>query len=157
MDGYKNLGDDATNVGLNSRAALFNTGAEVEMLGRLHADLFHQNRSLPANLPLKVKLTPSKDKFVLVTGDAIADATPQVNYKLKILEARLYVHTFELTKALAMAQEESMMHANLRYPIKRVALKHLTIPANQSSALHDNIYWDNYRLVLSLVSYRMQQ
>ena len=116
MDVYRNLGDDAKNVGLKSRGALFLNGAEVEMLGRLHADLFHQNRSLPANLPLKVKLTPAKDKFLLVSGAVVDANNAQVNYKLHILEARLYVHTFELTKALAMAQEESMLHANLRYP-----------------------------------------
>jgi hypothetical protein len=50
-----------------------------------------------------------------VSGDDVDAQHPQVEYKFVILDARLFIHTFEMTKALALAQEEAMAHANLRY------------------------------------------
>ena len=146
MDAKKCVAE-TTNKGLSDRATVFTTGTEVEMLGRLHADIFHQNRSLPSNLSLKVKLTPSKDKFVIICDGGEL-------YKMVIKDARLFIHTFELTKALALAQEEAIATANFRYPIHRVTMKHLTIPANQSSALHDNIYLGDLpdRLVVGFIA-----
>ena len=141
------IGDPATNLGLKERAAVFTTGKEVEMIGRLHADIFHQNLCLPASMPLKIKLTPSKDKFVLIANDAEL-------YRMEIVDARLFVHTFEMTKALAMAQEEALLHANLRYPIQHVTMKTLTIPTGMTSSLHDNIYLGQLpdRIVIGMVS-----
>jgi hypothetical protein len=51
----KTLEAAATNTGLKSRAAFYSEGKEVELLGRLHGDIFHQNRCLPSNLPVKIK------------------------------------------------------------------------------------------------------
>ena len=154
MTTFKTLDAAAENAGLKSRAAFYSAGAEVELLGRLHGDIFHQNRCLPSNLPLKIRLTPAKNKFVLVSGDDVDANHPQVEYKFAIVDARLFVHTFELTKALAMAQEEAMAHDNLRYPIHRVTMKHLSIPRGQTSALHDNIYLGQLpdRIVMGFVT-----
>ncbi len=146
------LGANATNLGLKSRAALFNSGAEVQLSGRIHSDIFHQPLAIPANVPLKIKLTPSKDNFVIVTP-APAGQNVQENYKICITDARLYIHTIEVTHSLALAHEQMLLRKNAHFDIDRVTMKHITIPQGQTSALHDNIFLGQLpkRVVVALV------
>ena len=98
-----------------------------------------------------MKFIPSKDKFVIVTP---TPAAAQVEYQIKIIECRLYLHSLEVTHSLALAHEQMLHKSNMHYPIRRVTMKHLSIPANHLSVLHDNIYLGAVpeRIVVGLVS-----
>ena len=148
---FHTTGNNATNNGLLKRARYFAGGAEVEMMGRPHCDIFHQGRAILSNVPLRLKFIPSKDKFVIVTP---APAAAQVEYQIKIIECRLYLHSLEVTHSLALAHEQMLHKSNMNYPIRRVTMKHLSIPANHLSVLHDNIYLGAVpeRIVVGLVS-----
>ena len=136
----QSVGGNATNLGLKSRAVLFAESAEVEMTGRLHADLFHQPKAIPQNCSMKVKLHPSKDSFMLLSGADVTNQAPQIQYRFQIVDARLFVRSIQVSPAAVLAHEQVLTKANMRFPIRRVTMKTLAIPQNQTSILHDNIY-----------------
>ena len=72
------VGGGATNTGLKARTVFFSKSVEAEMTGRLHADIFHQPKAIPQNTSLKVKLTTSKDSFMLMSGAFVTGQAPHV-------------------------------------------------------------------------------
>ena len=52
------------NAGLNARAATFATSTVFELIGRPHLNVFNQERLIPPNIDLHMKLMPSADNFV---------------------------------------------------------------------------------------------
>ena len=52
------------NAGLNARAATFARITLVELIGRPHLDVVHQERLIPPNIDLHMKLIPSPNDFV---------------------------------------------------------------------------------------------
>ena len=133
------IGNPALNLGLKERTLMFLASNEVEMIGRPHADLFHQPKCIPQNCSLKLKLTPTRDEFRLITPLPEGEAA-QVQYRVVITEARLCIRTLQVSPATVMAHEQVLMTTNMRFPIRRVTMKHLAIPRGQTSILHDNIY-----------------
>jgi hypothetical protein len=71
------------NKGFTSRTELTALSKSVQMMGKLHLNLFYQDKYLLNQVDLKIKLRRSRDAFALV-----ADAA---NYKIKIKEMALYV------------------------------------------------------------------
>ena len=154
METLASNGNNATNTGLKNRAALFAESAEVELSGRLHSDFFHQAKALPQNCNVKIKLTPSKDSFMLISGADVTAQAPQVQYRFQVVDARLFVRSIQVSPAAVLAHEQVMSKANMRFPIRRVTMKTLAIPQNQTSILHDNIYLGQLprRILLGMVA-----
>lgn len=159
---YKDVGRDmnnflmtdaAPNSGLRSRSMISAQGVEFDMVGRIHSDIFHQDRAIPGNISLKVKLVPSTDAFVLVTP-APADNQQQENFKIDIIDARLYIHTLEVSPSLAIAHEQMLQRMNAHLPIRRVTMKMVSVPARQSAVNADNIFLGEQpnRIVMAMVS-----
>ena len=137
--GQINVGNPAgANIGHRDRAAYFGA-REVELIGRPHVDLFHQDKAIPAGCDLKIRLIPNRNAFILKTADPQNNAA-QADYKLVITEARLVIHTLQVSPSLAMAHIKTLRTTNARFPMRRVTLKHLSIPIGQTSILHNNIY-----------------
>jgi hypothetical protein len=72
------------NKGFMARKKLTALRMSVQMMGKLHMDLFCQDKYLLNHVGLKIKLRRSRDAFALV-----ADAA---NYKIKIKEMAPYVN-----------------------------------------------------------------
>ena len=149
MNVYEPSGAAATNEGAKKRAGRFLGGKTVQLIGRPHLDIFHQALYLPSGVSLKMKFNPSKDTFILSQPGAGAIA-----YKMRISEIKLVIKTVEVTPAIALAHEQTLMKANMRLPLTRVTLKHLSIPANQTTITHDNIILGALpnRIIMGLVS-----
>ena len=75
------------------------------MIGRIHADIFHQDQSMLGNVPIKIKFTPNPDGFVLLSAADVDVGHPQINYKFKIVDARLCIFTQEVSDSLAIDHE----------------------------------------------------
>ena len=149
-----NCAAGGANTGLVSRSAKYNLGVEVELMGRLHCDIFHQSQAILGNVPLKIKLTPSKDSFMIMSTADLSGGAAQVAYKFVIMEANMYILTQTVTPSLSLAHEKILQTMNARYPIRRVKVKHISIPNGSTSILHDNIFLGQIpeRIVLGLVS-----
>ena len=108
-------------------------------MGRPHCDIFHQHRAILPNVSLDLRLFPSPDYFILV-APAPGGGANQENYHLQILDIRLCIYTMELSNSMILAHHLILSKANARYPIRRVAMKHISIPQGHQTAQYDNIF-----------------
>jgi len=97
----------------------------ITLVGRLHADLFHQNLDIPPNCPINIRLTPSESGFVLM---AARDAT----FKLVIESARLYVRSKQVVPDLIMAHRNMLDRSNFRFPHTAVGVRKFQVPSGLS-------------------------
>ncbi|KAK2161921.1 hypothetical protein NP493_1552g00023 [Ridgeia piscesae] len=75
---------DTANEGLQKRQEHTVGSRVVDMMGRLHVDLFFQDRYLLNGVDIKVRMVQSKDTFAFMAGGS----TPA--YKITIVEAALF-------------------------------------------------------------------
>jgi len=139
-------GENARNLGLNKRAASFARSREVEMLGRIHSDLFLQEKYLPNDVNLHLRLIRNKNAFCLMGAD---DAT----FKLNIVECKLFVRKVRLAPSVSLAHAKAFLGGNAKYPLRRVVCKTFTVPANQLNFSQEKVFTGQIptRLVLGCV------
>ena len=137
---------DIKNKGFQTRGALTAESKSVEMIGRLHCDIFQQDRYLLNGMDLNVKLIPSSEKFHLM-GDGTAWTTV-------IEEACLYVRKVKLNPAIPVNHNKLLSQGKFaKYPIRRGVVTTFTIPRNNLSMNKDNVIMGQLprRIVLGLV------
>jgi len=129
--------DDNINQGLATRRHLARQSRVMDMMGRLHADIFFQERYMLNEVGVKIKLIRSKDTFCLM-GDA--------RYKVKITHASLFVRKVKLIPSVFLA------HAKAR----RVVCKSFTIPQHYLDVDHEKLFSGQLltRFVVGLVDSR---
>ena len=88
---------DGDNAGLNERRRYIAESRIVEMMGRLHVDLFLQDRFLLNGVSVKIRLVRSKDAFSLMAGGQNPD------YKVQIVDAVLFARKAVLSPTVQMA------------------------------------------------------
>ena len=125
------------NAGLNARTATFARSTLFELIVRPHLDGFHQERLIPPNIDLHMKLIPSANDFVCKSAAPAANAQ-QDNYKLVSLNANFIIRTKKLTSTAHKALMDLLLTQNMVHHLSRVQMKHLSIPANQTSINFDN-------------------
>lgn len=132
------------NDGFNKRAAFFKKSATVDMVGRLHVDLFNQERLLLNLVDLKIKLIQSKPEFCLLgEGD----------YKVTFEHVSLFIRKVRINPAVIVAHGKTLEKATAKYPIDRVVCKVFSIPQSSYSFVQDNVFAGQMpkRLVLACV------
>ena len=126
-------------AGLNARAATFVRSTLVEIIGRPHLDVFHQERLITPNIDLHMKLIPSPNEFVCKSA-APGQGAQQKNYKLVIKSANLIIRTNKLTSTAHKGLMDLLVLQNMMHHLSRVQMKHLSIPSNQASINFDNVF-----------------
>ena len=128
------------NQGLNARAGIFATSAQVDMMGRLPLDIAHQEQFILDNSKLELRFIPSRDNFVLMSPAPTGDGATQELYKLKIVEMKLYILTLEISDAVSLAISKMLETDNARWFINKTSLKIVTIPEGLSNIMQDNAF-----------------
>ena len=82
---------------------------------------------------------PSAHNFVCKSA-APGQGAQQENYKLVIQSVNLIIHTKKLTSTAHRALMDLLVQQNMRHHLSRVQMKHLSIPANQTSINFDNVF-----------------
>ena len=70
--------EDERNFGLQKRASFMDEGVTVDLIGRIHSDVFFQDRFMLNEVNVTVRLVRNKDSFCFMSGEANA------SYKVKI-------------------------------------------------------------------------
>ncbi|KAK2193302.1 hypothetical protein NP493_16g12037 [Ridgeia piscesae] len=104
---YKDTADhmdatDTANEVLQKRQDYTVGSRVVDMMGRLHVDLFFQDRYLLNGVDIKVRLVQSKDTFALMAGGS----TPA--YKITIVEAALFARKAKLNPSVQMGHIKAL-------------------------------------------------
>lgn len=126
--------DDVEASGFKKRKSYIKKGM-IELTDFLHTELTCQDKLLPSGVGLRVKFYRSKDSFALMKKP-----TDALNYKITIQEAVLLVRKARVNPSILIAHERALSKANAQFPINRVDVKTLTIPANLQSKNLDNIF-----------------
>ncbi|XP_035205678.1 uncharacterized protein F54H12.2-like [Stegodyphus dumicola] len=123
--------DTQPNEGFNQRAELFKLSASVDMIGRLHLDMFHQERLLLNMVDMKIKLIRSKPEFCLL-GEG--------EFKVLLEQASLFVRKVRVSPGVVLGHAKSLEKSTAKYPINRVLCKAYSIPTGNMSFIQDNIF-----------------
>ena len=128
--------DSVLNTGLGTRSEWTKVSKIVELQGRIHSDLFNQEKLILNGVDPTVKLHRHKSEFCLLSAD-IASA-----YKIVIVDAILYVKKIELTPSVFNAINTVLNDKNVQYAIMRTTPKVFTVPRGQQSQHIDNAFLD---------------
>jgi hypothetical protein len=122
----------ADNKGFTSRKALTAQSKSVQMMGKLHLELFSQEKYLLNYVNLKIKLRRSRDVFALM-----ADAD---TYKIKNKDLALFVRKVQLSPAIRMGHVKALEKTSCKYPIRRIEVKVDTVPRGNMNYIQDNSF-----------------
>ena len=124
---------DGGNTGLVERRRYIAESRIVEMMGRLHVDLFLQDRFLLNGVSVKIRLVRSKDAFSLMVGGQNHD------YKVQIVDAVLFAGKAVLSPTVQMAHIKALEKGTAKYPIRPVDCK-VYILQGAMSHTHANLF-----------------
>ena len=111
----------------------------LDMMGRLHLDLFHQSKYLLNHLDMRIKLTRAKPEFVLMAEKVGANFP---NYKLVITDAGLFVRKVTVSPMIALAHARTLEKANAVYPLTRTLMRVFSVANGSFSFTADNMFMD---------------
>jgi hypothetical protein len=123
----------ANNDGLNKRARFTGGSRTVDMIGRIHSDIFFQDRYMLNEVNTRIRLVRSKDAFCLMAVGATA-------YKTKIVEAVLVIRKVKISPSVFLAHAKTLEHGTAKYPIRRVVCKTFTVPNGNLDASHEKLF-----------------
>ena len=99
------------NKGLVKRASFTQFSKVVDIMRRIHSDIFFQEKLLMNRISVRIKLVKSKDSFSLVSMDAAP------TYKTKIVRAVLRARKVRISDSVNLAHAKALELANAMYPI----------------------------------------
>ena len=137
------------NTGHAERRKWIKDGTELELLGRIHSDLFNTELLIPNGITIKITLTPAKTNFVLTSYD---EAPPA--FKITITHAGLEVRKVKLAPKEQLRIEHMLTKSGLQLPLTHSTVKSFAIPSGVSQFDIENLVSGQIpsRIVMGLVS-----
>ena len=121
------------NPGFVTRREYISGSRVVDMMGRLHVDMFLQDKFLINGVDVNLRLVRSKPEFALI-------AAGNNEYKITILNASLFVKKATLNPAVQMAHIKALERTPVKYPLRPVECKVYSIPTGALSHTHENLF-----------------
>jgi len=89
------------------------------MIGRIHANIFFQNRYILNEVNVKIKVVRSRNSFCLMSANA---------FQAKINSAIMFVRKVKLSPLAFLAHVKALENSTDKYPIRRAVCKTIAIP-----------------------------
>lgn len=123
---FKESGGAGTNTGAAKRYIRTRFSKTFQTVGKIHSDLFFQNRYLLPSTPVKIVLHRHDPKFSLMAPNN------EDEYQILIEEASLYVKSVKVSPSITAAHlaVRAKEMKNVMYPLKTVEMKYWTFPQN---------------------------
>lgn len=121
------------NSGYIARKKLASDEKHIEMYSNLHCDIFNVNKFMLNGVELGVKLINAKNAFHL-----IGEGTHHSH--VEFIEANLFVRKVKINPSILIAHARALSVTTAKYPITRVEIKTVTIPADIQSKSLDNLF-----------------
>ena len=110
------------NEGLGKRRQLISRSKTVDLIGRIHSDIFTQNRYMLNGVDLRLRFVRSKNSFALLAVPA-KEGDPTIQYKIKVEHMSLFVRKAKLNPTIVLAHAKALQTTTSKYPVKRVVTK----------------------------------
>ena len=135
MDSVNPLAEAANvNTGLKERHAHTRQSRSVAMEGRIHSDLFAQDRYILGAVPIKLKLVRTRDPFCLVSS------AENPNFKVVIEECVFRARRVTVAPSVMMSHNQALQQTTAKYPINRIDCKVVSVPRGNMSGNQPNIF-----------------
>jgi hypothetical protein len=107
---------DERNSGFIRRAAFTAQSRELNLMDRIHADIFFQSRYILNEVNVKIKLTRNRDVFCLMsTGDHA--------FKVKITAAAMIIRKVKISPSVYLAHAKTLDMGLAKYLFRQVVLQ----------------------------------
>ncbi|KAK7093427.1 hypothetical protein V1264_007186 [Littorina saxatilis] len=148
--GHMEKADVTNNTGYAARIQRTKKSRVVYMMGRLHSDLFFQDRYLINNVDLRLRLTRSKDAFSLL----VKDAAGTKDYKVEVKGAILFCRKVSVRASIQVAHIKALEKGTAKYPIRRIQTKVFSVSRGTLVVNQENLFLGSLprRLVVGCVS-----
>ena len=113
------------NLGFMSRQRLGRDRNVISLMGKLHADVFNQNRCLIDGVNVDIKLDRSSNEFCIMRA---AEANAE-NYKIKLEEVSLFIRKVKVLPSCRLGIYKGLSIAPIRMPIRRTSQRDFSMPA----------------------------
>ena len=125
----------AANAGNVKRKEYIAESKTVQLMGRIHSDMFMQNRYLVNGVDLTIKLNRNNSSFCLMGADVST-------FKLKMVSATLFVRKVKVNSSIQLKQIEKIDKQNSPaiYPIRRVEVKSFGIGVGSLSTTKEGLF-----------------
>ncbi len=135
------------NLGLGARQQLTARSKEVDMMGKLHVDMFMQDRCLLNQVKIKIRLVRHKDAFALMGGG------DNPAFKVKIVDAKLFVRQIKLNDTVEKIHKHALEKSTAKYFIRRVDTKVFSVPRGNLMANQENLFLGQLpkRIIIGMV------
>jgi len=111
------FGEAARNRGLWNRSRFTRGSHVVDMIARIHADIFFQYQYLLNDVDVKIKLVRSRNSFCVMSTNA---------FQAKIDSAIMFVRKVKLSSSVFLAHTKALENSAAKYPIRRAVCKTIT-------------------------------
>ena len=128
------LTDD--NEGFEWRGTFARQG--VELFGKLHCDIFNQDKYLLNSVNLRVKCMRNLDEFLLMYDPGSGGG--KKSYKYSISDVSLVVRKVRLASSVRLAHERVLAKHNAKYPINRVLTNVYSIAQGSMNWVKDGLF-----------------
>ena len=99
------------NLGYTKQKILATQSREIDMFGRMHLNLFSQNRYLLNGVEIRMRLVCSKDVFCLHGN------TNQVTNKVSLKEVSLFVRKIKPNPSVQLAHTKASQYETAKYSL----------------------------------------
>lgn len=106
---------------------------QFECIGKIHTEMFEQNKLLLNKVTVGVKLTRNDPKFVLMAKEA------NENYRISIDRAILLVTVKRVAAHVREALEMRLLNTKAKYPIRRTEIRFFSKGAGNSDLSEANV------------------
>lgn len=130
------------NEGLTTRAKFISSGKKVQLMDRLHLDLWQQPKLLLNHVDVKLRFIRHTPEFALMGEDG--------PYKIKISTAVMHICKCKPTNDVLLAHANTLKNNTAKYPIRRVTTKNYQISKGDLQLTKDDVFLGDVPDVLVL-------
>lgn len=140
------------------RATAVNRSRIVDLVGRLHSDIFMQDRLLLSNVDIKISLTPSKPEFIFRTTNrpnpgAGQDPLLPLDPIWEFTKVEMLVKKVKPTPSILNAHAATLLTSTAKYPFRKCDIRTHTVNAGLRSTMMNNVFLGEIptRLVVGII------
>ena len=124
------------NLGMKRRVSFTNESKVVNMIGRLHGDIFNQEAYLLDMMKVRLRLHCSKNPFCLMCSEI------NLSFQVKLLDAVLKVRKMHISSNAYLGITNALKEDTAKYPVRHVVIKSYSISAGSISSSVDYVFRD---------------
>jgi hypothetical protein len=131
---------DAQNVGWIERREWFNQSQEVEIMAPVHVDLFKVAKLIPTHTKIVLQMYRHDDDFCLQNYQVVVAPVVPHTYAIQVTDMKWFVRMVDLSKATHIALESTLERYTAKYPIDRIQMCRISVPAQADRTPHHTIF-----------------